>query len=165
MDDDDQLAVSYLGVAPGVPVLTRDGTQFGILEHVLEVPEEDVFDGIVVWTGGGGWLDRRIQRDLGRGAPSAARKLELLQPQHLRFVDADQVAAITTGYIRCDLDAAQAAALPPPAHDAPLYYANAIDQAAGYPPGSNYPAQGNSAQGNSAMYGTVFGRARWRRGN
>jgi len=72
MDDDEQLAVSYQGVTPGVPVLTRDGTQFGILEHVLEVPEKDVFDGIVVWTGGGGWLDRRIQRDLSRGAESAA---------------------------------------------------------------------------------------------
>ena len=50
-DDDELLAVSYQGVTPGVPVLTRDGTQFGILEHVLEVPEEDLFDGIVVWTG------------------------------------------------------------------------------------------------------------------
>ncbi len=109
MDDDEELfAVSYQGVTPGVPVLTRDGEQFGILEHVLEVPEEDVFDGIVVWTGGGGWLDRRIQRDLSRGEQSAARRLELLQPQHLRFVDADHVAAITTGYVRCDLDAAQA---------------------------------------------------------
>ncbi len=45
--------VSCQGVSPGVPVLTRDRTQFGILEHVPEVPEEDVFDGIVVWTGGG----------------------------------------------------------------------------------------------------------------
>ena len=149
MDDDELLAVSYQGATPGVPVLTSDGTQFGILEHVLEVPEEDVFDGIVVWTGGGGWLDRRIQRDLSKGALSAARRLELLQPEHLRFVDADHVAAITTGYIRCDLSAAQATALPPPAQDAPLYYANAIDQ----------------AQGGSRMYGTLFRRARWSRGS
>src|SRR5580704_6705069 len=128
-DDDDLLAVSYQGVTPGVPVLTRDGTQFGILEHVLEVPEEDLFDGIVVWTGAGGWLDRRIQRDLSRGEASAARRLELLQPQHLRFVDADQVAAMTSGYVRCDLDAAQANALPTPERNTPVYYANAIDQA------------------------------------
>jgi peptidase S51-like protein len=73
MDDDEQFAVSYQGVSPGVPVLTRDGKQFGILEHVLEVPEEDIFDGIVVWTGGGGWLDRRVQRDLSRDEKSAAR--------------------------------------------------------------------------------------------
>ena len=88
---------------------------------------------------------RRIQRDLSRGAESAARRLELLQAQHLRFVDADHVAAITSAYIRCDLDAAQASALPPPAQDAPVYYANAIDQA--------------------ATYGTLFRRARWRRGS
>src|ERR1700758_5777731 len=72
MDDDEQFAVSYQGVSPGVPVLTKDGTQFGILEHVLEVPEEDVFDGIVVWTGGGGWLDRRVPRDPSRGAETGA---------------------------------------------------------------------------------------------
>ena len=158
--DDDLFPVSYQGVTPGVPVLTRDRTQFGILEHVLEVPEEDVFDGIVVWTGGGTWLDRRIQRDLSNGAKSAARMLELLQPQHLRFVDADQIAAITAGYIRCDLDAAQVTALPPPAHDAPLYYANAIDQAPDYAPYGN-----RSGYRNQAMYGTLFRRARWRRGN
>ncbi len=144
------LVVSYQGVTPGVPVLTRDGTQFGILEHVLEVPEEDLFDGIVVWTGAGGWLDRRIQRDLSRGEASAARRLELLQPQHLRFVDGDRVAAITSAYIRCDLDAAQASALPSPSQDAPVFYANAIDQA---------------QYGNHALYGTLFRRARWSRGN
>jgi hypothetical protein len=149
MDDDDELLmVSYQGVAPGVPVLASDGTQFGILEHVLEVPEEDVFDGIVVWTGHGGWLDRQIQRDLGRGEASAARRLELLQPQHLRFVDADRVAVITVGYIRCALNAAEATALPPPAHDTPVYYANAIDQAQDH-----------------RLYGSLFRRAHWRRDN
>lgn len=163
--DDEQFPVSYEGVTPGVPVLTSDGTQFGILEHVLEVPEEDVFDGIVVWTGGGSWLDRRIQRDLSRGEASAARRLELLQPQHLRFVDADHVSAFTVGYVRCDLDAAQVTALPPPAQDAPLFYANAIDQAPDYTPYSNHPGYGNRAgYGNQAMYGTLFRRARWTRG-
>jgi hypothetical protein len=152
-DDEEQFAVSYQGVTPGVPVLTSDRAQFGILEHVLEVPEEDVFEGIVVWTGGGGWLDRRIQRDLSRGEQSAARRLELLQPEHLRFVDADHVAAITTGYVRCDLDAAQATALPPPPRDSPVYYANAIDQAQG------------PLYGNHAMYGNLFRRARWSRGS
>lgn len=153
-DEDEQLAVSYQGVTPGVPVLTRDGSQFGILEHVLEVPEEDVFDGIVVWTGTGGWLDRQIQRDLGKGEPSAARRLELLQPQHLRFVGADRVAAITVGYVRCDLDAAEATALPAPASDAPVYRAGP----AGPPPGQFLPPLGNHA-----LYGAMFGRARWTR--
>ncbi len=156
---DDELAISYQGVTPGVPVLTRDGTQFGFLEHVLEVPEEDVFDGLVVWTGGG-WLDRRIQRDLSRGEASAARRLELLQPAHLRFVDAEQVALITVGYVRCHLDAAQAAALPPPAQDAPLFYANPIDQVP-----DNVRYGNHSAYGDQALYGGLFRRARWRRGN
>lgn len=157
MEGDDEFAVSYQGVTPGVPVLTAGGKQFGVLEHVLEVPEEDVFDGIVVWTGGGGWLDRRIQRDLSRGAESAAQRLELLQPQHLRFVDADRIEAITVAYIRCALDEAQATALRPPARDAPVFYANAIDEAPGYPLG------GNPGYGNHAMYGSLFGRERWRR--
>jgi hypothetical protein len=158
-DDENEFAISYQGVTPGVPVLTRDGKQFGILEHVLEVPEEDVFEGIVVWTGGSGWVERRIQRDLSRGAESAARMLELLQPQHLRFVDADHIEAITVGYIRCALDSAQATALQPPPRDAPVYYANAIDEAPG-------PAYGNRpGYGNHAMYGGMFGRARWRREN
>ena len=144
--------MSYRAVGMGLPVVTRSGEQFGVVEHVLEVPEEDLFDGIVVWTGDGGWLDRRIQRDLSRGAQSAARRLELLHPQHLRFVDADRIVAITSAYIRCDLDAAQATTLPPPAHDAPVYYATAIDQAPDYVP-----------PGNHAMYGTLFRRARWTR--
>ena len=41
---------------------------------------------------------------------------------------ADRVAAITVGYIRCDLDDSEAGALPPPT-GAPVFYANAIDQA------------------------------------
>ncbi len=92
-DDDELLAVSYQGVTPGVPVLTKDGTQFGILEHVLEVPEEDLFDGLVVWTGAGGWLDRRIQRDLssGRGIRELHGGFDAAAAvQQLRFVDADQ---------------------------------------------------------------------------
>jgi hypothetical protein len=151
MDDDEEFAVSYQGVTPGVPVLTKDGEQFGILEHVLEVPEEDIFEGIVVWTGGSAWLERRIQRDLSKGEASAARRLELLQPEHLRFVDADHVEAITVGYIRCALDSAAASALPPPARNTPVFYANAIDQADSRPYGYH------------GMYGSMFGRGRWRR--
>lgn len=49
---DDEFQISYEGVTLGVPVLTRDGEQFGILEHVLVVEEEDIFEGIVVWVGG-----------------------------------------------------------------------------------------------------------------
>ena len=145
---DDEFPISYQGVSPGVPVLTRNGEQFGFLEHVLEVAEEDVFEGIVVWVGSGSWMDRRIQRDLSEGHTSAARRLEAFRHQDLRFVEANKVAAITVGYIRCDLDLSEAGALPPPA-GAPVFYANAIDQAQ-Y--GGRFWNQ---------TYGGLFRRARW----
>jgi hypothetical protein len=127
MDTDDEFPIAYSGVTPGVPVLTRDGEQFGILEHVLEVPEEDIFEGIAVWVGGGTWADRRIQRELSRGHESAARTLEAFQPHHLRFVQADKVAAITVGYIRCDLDRSEVSMLEPPS-GTPVIHASAFDQ-------------------------------------
>jgi hypothetical protein len=151
---DDEFQVSYAGVTPGIPVLTRDGEQFGILEHVLAVEEHDIFEGIVVWAGGGGWAERKIQRELSMGHQSAARFLETFRHNDLRFVAADKIAMITAGYIRCDLDRSQAALLQPPS-SAPVFYANAIDQAG--PPGQGYVDR----YGNQ-MYGTMFGRARWR---
>jgi hypothetical protein len=96
MENDDP--VSYEGVSPGVPVQTRDSEQFGTLEHVLEVPEVDVFEGIVVSTQAG-----------------------------LRFVAADQVAAITVGYIRCDLDLVEAERLEPP-DGAPVYHVDVFEE-------------------------------------
>jgi hypothetical protein len=101
---DDEFQTSYQGVTLGVPVLTKDGEQFGILEHVLAVEEEDIFEGIVVWVGGGGWAERTIQRELSMGHQSAARFLETFRHHQLRFVEADKVAMITEGHIRCDLD-------------------------------------------------------------
>jgi hypothetical protein len=104
---DDEFQVSYEGVPLGVPVMTRDGEQFGILEHVLAVEEEDIFEGIVVWVGGGSWSQRKTQRELSAGHQSAARFLETFRHNQLRFVEADKVAMITVGYIRCDLDRSQ----------------------------------------------------------
>jgi hypothetical protein len=95
-------------------------------------------------------LHRRIQHDLSRGHLSAARRLEAFHPHNLRFVEADKVTAITVGYIRCDLDLSEAGALQPPT-GAPVFYANAIDQAR---PTGRYGNQ---------LYGGMFGRARWTR--
>ncbi len=148
---DDEFQISYQGVTLGVPVLTRDGEQFGILEHVLAVEEQDIFEGIVVWVGGGVWSQRKIQRELSMGHQSAARFLETFRHNDLRFVGADKVAMITVGYVRCDLDRSQVGLLQPPT-SAPVLYANAIDQAAP-PPVNRY---GNG------LYGPIFGRARWR---
>jgi hypothetical protein len=148
---DDEFQISYEGVSLGVPVMTRDSQQFGILEHVLAVEEEDIFEGIVVYVGHGGWQERKIQRELAQGHQSAARFLEHFGHNDLRFVEADKIAIITVGYIRCDLDQAEVSALQPPA-GAPVYYANAIDQARG----GTFNRYGNNA------YGGMFGRARWR---
>ena len=80
-----------------------------------------------------------------------ARFLEnITRSGDLRFVDADQVAAITAAYIRCDLDRSDVARLPKP-QGAPVYYANAIDQ-----------AQPVTRSWLNGQYGSVFGRGRWR---
>ena len=97
MGTDAEPAISYEAVAVGTPVLTSDGEKIGTLEHVLKVEELDLFDGIVVATGGG-----------------------------LRFVNADQIDVITAAYIRCTLDHTQAAELPAP-EGPPVYRVNALE--------------------------------------
>jgi hypothetical protein len=77
--------VSYEGVPLGVPLLSSSGKQFGTLAKVLEIPSEDLFDGVIVKTHNG-----------------------------RRFVDRDQIAEITTEYIKCDLDDAATDHLPEP---------------------------------------------------
>jgi hypothetical protein len=153
---DDEFQISYEGVTLGVPVLTRDGEQFGILEHVLAVEEEDIFEGIVVFVGGGGWADRKAQRELSRNHQSYARFLETFQHNKLRFVEADKVAMITVGYIRCDLGLAETGLLQPPS-GAPVFYANAIDQAG---PDQQQMIYQNPYR--NQMYGRLFNRSRWR---
>jgi hypothetical protein len=67
----------------------------------------------------------------------------------LRFVDADQVVAITAAYIRCDLDRSDVGQLAKP-QGAPAYYANAIEA-----------AQPVTMRYMTGQYGTMFGRAHW----
>jgi hypothetical protein len=92
----DDEAISYQAAARGTPVLSSSGTQIGTLEHVLEVPEVDVFDGIVIATKDG-----------------------------LRFIDADNVQEITRSRIQSSLDDAQASQLQPP-DGAPVYRVDAL---------------------------------------
>jgi hypothetical protein len=77
-------------------VLTSSGKQIGTLEHVLEVPELDLFDGIVIHTRSG-----------------------------LRFVDAGQIERITASYIRCSITNEQAGRLPAP-DGPPVYHVDAL---------------------------------------
>jgi hypothetical protein len=95
---DDDPAVSYEGAVPGTPVLSCSGSEIGTLEHVLEVPELGLFDGIVIATDWG-----------------------------LRFIDADQVEVITIRHIRCRIDDAAAARLPPP-DGSPVYRVNVLEE-------------------------------------
>jgi len=77
--------ISYEALEVGTPVLSSTGNQFGTVEHVLQIPEEDLFDGIAVKTHHG-----------------------------LRFVDRDQIDQITTLAVTCLLTDEDAASLPAP---------------------------------------------------
>jgi hypothetical protein len=87
--------ISYLALAVGIPVLSASGSEIGSVAHVLQIPELDEFDGIVVSTKAG----------------------------H-RFVHRDQITDITTTRVRCDLSDEQAASLPAPS-GAPVLHLDA----------------------------------------
>jgi hypothetical protein len=91
--------VSYRGVPVGTPMLTSTETQFGTVEHVLEIPELDIFDGIAINTKSG-----------------------------LRFVDRDQITEITKSYVRCSLTDEQASTLPAPEGTLALHLDAAHDE-------------------------------------
>ncbi len=93
--------IAYTGIAVGLPVVTGDLQQFGTVEHVLEVPAEDVFDGIAVSTDNG-----------------------------LRFVDRDQIAEITDTCVVCALSIEQAQALPAPS-GTPVLHVDALEDTGG----------------------------------
>ena len=71
---DDSTPISYLALEVGTPVQGSSGKTIGKVEHVLQLPEEDLFDGIVLSTDRG-----------------------------LRFVDRDQILQITTNAVHCAL--------------------------------------------------------------
>jgi hypothetical protein len=93
---DEGTPIAYDALTRGTPVVTSDGQQVGTVDHVLSIPEEDLFDGIVVKT-----------------------------TQGIRFVDRDQIDSITDTRVRTLLDAAGAAALPEP-DGPPVYDVDAL---------------------------------------
>jgi len=80
---------SYLAFGPGPDVVSSDGQVVGKVEHVLAVPDDDIFDGLVIDTRAG--------------------------PGGLRFVDADQVDELYERAAVLKITAAEADALPKPA--------------------------------------------------
>ena len=71
--------ISYLVLEPGTPVVTRDGEPVGTVKRVLAVPDEDLFDGLILDT-----------------------------PAGDRFVDAEGVAEIYEGEVVLALNAEEA---------------------------------------------------------
>ena len=70
----DDTPISYEAAARGTQLLSSADSQIGILEHVLQVPELDVFDGIVIATKAGLRLINPCGRSVRRRAgPAAAR--------------------------------------------------------------------------------------------
>jgi hypothetical protein len=88
--------ISYRALAVGTDVMNIDGTSIGTVEHVLQEPDLDLFDGIVIATSAG-----------------------------IRFVDRDQITSITTTSVATSLSAADAAQLPEP-EGSPVYGVNAL---------------------------------------
>ena len=78
--------ISYMALEVGTPVVSSSGTQFGTVEHVLQIPREDLFDGIVVKTHHHGH----------------------------RFVDRDQIDEITTTAVACTISDEEVDSLPEP---------------------------------------------------
>ena len=72
-------------LAKGTPVQSSDGVELGTVVEVLQVPEKDVFDGIVIQT-----------------------------PNGRRFADAAEVAYLYENLMLLSIDGEEAAQLPKP---------------------------------------------------
>jgi uncharacterized protein YrrD len=95
---------SYLSLSKGAECFSCDGQKVGMVEHVLAVPEDDIFDGIV--------LDTSVL------------------PGGHRFVDADQVEEIFERGVLLKIDSAAAEALPEPSANPAAMEVSADDVAA-----------------------------------
>lgn len=82
---DEGLPESWEVLEPGTPVYASDGSQVGEVKEVLAVPEDDIFEGIILKTGEGD-----------------------------RFAHADMIASINERGVDLKLDAAGAGALEEP---------------------------------------------------
>jgi hypothetical protein len=85
MDDARGAPISYLALAEGTPVLDADGDSVGRVKRVLALPDDDIFDGLLLET-----------------------------PDGERFVDAPHVASLHERAVVLDLGAADARHLPEP---------------------------------------------------
>lgn len=110
--------ISYEALKKGDEVFTTGGERLGTLEHVLQDASLDLFDGLAVRTHHG-----------------------------LRFVDARQVASITTAGVTTSIDESEIAALPAPDGDAVL----------------DVDPEQYQGEGLTAWWGRTFRRSHWMR--
>ncbi len=95
--------ISYLALAAGTQVRSSDGVEVGRVKSVLADDREDIFDGVVITT-----------------------------PHGDRFVDAPEVDAIFEHALVLEIDAAEAARLPPPTQNPGVLKANPDDPPPGF---------------------------------
>jgi uncharacterized protein YrrD len=100
MAEDRGAPMSYLTLEPGAPVVTADGAEIGTVAHVLADPDADIFDGLVISSGGG----------------------------H-RFVDAAHVGRVAAGGVTLTIDAVAAERLPEPSENPAEMHADPDDTA------------------------------------
>ena len=90
---DEGLPIAYQVLDEGIPVYAADGVQVGTVDHVIAVPQQDIFHGIVL-----------------RGVEGTRR-----------FVAADQVASLHERGVDLRISVAEAAGLPEPHGGAPAW--------------------------------------------
>ncbi|MHB8532775.1 MAG: PRC-barrel domain-containing protein [Solirubrobacteraceae bacterium] len=90
---DEGIPIAYALLEGGVPVRVRDGSQVGIVHHVVAAPQQDIFHGLVIST-----------ERLGR-----------------RFVPAEDVASLHERGVQLRISLDEVAALPPPEGKAALH--------------------------------------------
>jgi hypothetical protein len=90
---DEGLPIAYEVLEKGVPVFSSDERQIGTVDHVVAVPEKDIFHGLVI------------------AVPGQGR----------RFVEAAEVASLHERGVELRLDASAAQGLPEPRGGAGVY--------------------------------------------
>lgn len=93
MEIDEGHGIHYAAVQRGTPVYSSDGVMVGKVDQVVDNYREHILDGFVIEATDG----------------------------ELRFADAPEVARTSERAVRLNIDAAQAAELPPPEKASPNY--------------------------------------------
>ncbi len=113
--------ISYEVLEAGTPVYSSDGRPIGTVTHVLAVPEEDVFDGIVIEVHSSTGRHQTGGHQTG-GGPHIGSGRHSSSGHHLggdghRFADADDIDSIHERAVTLKLDSVAARDLPRPSEN------------------------------------------------